>query len=86
MRLYFIFVASIDSVINFRVRLEDVYCGNNEVIFSQVYQETSVKREVSAVNSGDSSMKKLGGPLRGQGKKLGGRHKCLSCMVIFRWK
>ena len=32
MRLVFIFVASIDSVINFRVRLEDVYCGSNEVI------------------------------------------------------
>jgi len=43
MHLYFIFVASIDSVVNFRVRSEDVYCGNNEVIFSQVYPETSVK-------------------------------------------
>jgi len=29
MRLFFIFVASIDSVINFRVRLEDVYYGSN---------------------------------------------------------
>jgi len=34
MRLFFIFVASIDSVINFRVRLEDVYCGSN--IFSSI--------------------------------------------------
>jgi len=36
MRLFFNFVASIDSVIDFRVRLEDVYCGSNEVIFFQV--------------------------------------------------
>jgi len=30
------FFASPDSVINFRVRLEDVHCGSNEVIFSEV--------------------------------------------------
>jgi len=36
MRLFFIFFASIDSVINFRAVLEDVHCGSNEVIFSQV--------------------------------------------------
>jgi len=35
MRLFFIFVASIDSVINFRATLEE-HCGSNEVIFSQV--------------------------------------------------
>jgi len=35
MRLFFIFVTSIDSVINFRVTLEEVHCGSNEVIFSQ---------------------------------------------------
>jgi len=35
MRLFFISVASLDSVINFRVRLQDVHCGS-EVIFSQV--------------------------------------------------
>jgi len=29
MRLVFIFVASVDSVVNFRVRLEDAHCGNN---------------------------------------------------------
>ena len=71
MRLWFIFVASIDSVVNFRVRLEDVYCGNNEVIFSQVYQEMSVKREVSEVNSGDSRMKKLGGLFGAKEKSKG---------------
>jgi len=32
MRLFFIFVASIDSVIN----LEEVHCGSNEIIFSHV--------------------------------------------------
>jgi len=36
MRLFFIFVTSIDSVNDFRVRLEDVHCGSEEVIFSQV--------------------------------------------------
>jgi len=35
MRLFFIFVASIDSVV-FRVRLEDVHCGSIEVVFCQV--------------------------------------------------
>jgi len=35
MRLYFIIVASVDSVINFRIALE-VHCVSNEVIFSQV--------------------------------------------------
>jgi len=29
---------AIESVINFRVRLEDVHCESNEVIFSQVWQ------------------------------------------------
>ena len=34
--------------------------------------------------SGDSRMKKVGGgALRGQGKRRGGQHKYLSCMVIF---
>jgi len=36
MRLVFIFVASIDSVVNFRVRLEDVHCGSIEVTYCQV--------------------------------------------------
>jgi len=36
MHLFLIFLASIDSVINFRVGLEDVYCGSTEVIFFQV--------------------------------------------------
>jgi len=35
MRLFLIFVASTDSVINFRATLE-VHCESNEVIFSQV--------------------------------------------------
>jgi len=35
MRLFFIFAASIDSVINFRATSE-VHCGNSEVIFGQV--------------------------------------------------
>jgi len=35
MRLFFIFVSSVDSVINFRITLE-VHCVSNEVIFSQV--------------------------------------------------
>jgi len=38
MRLFFIVFASIDSVTNFRARLEDVHCGSNEVIFSQIWQ------------------------------------------------
>jgi len=33
MRVFFNFVASIDYIINLRVRLEDVHCGSNEVIF-----------------------------------------------------
>jgi len=37
MRLFFIFVASIHSVIDFRATLE-VHCGSNEVTFSQVQQ------------------------------------------------
>jgi len=36
MRLFFIFFTSIDPVINFQISLEDVHCGSNEVIFSQV--------------------------------------------------
>jgi len=36
--LIFFFVASIDSVINFRVRLEDVHCESNKVIFFQGQQ------------------------------------------------
>jgi len=36
MRLLFMFVASIDSVINFRVRLKDVDCGSNKITVSQV--------------------------------------------------
>jgi len=35
------------------------------------------------VISGDSRIKKIGGPLWGQGKSSG-QHKCLSRMVIFR--
>ena len=35
--------------------------------------------------SGDSRMEEVGA-LRGQGKKVGGQHKCLSCMVIFHSK
>jgi len=35
---FLIFFASLDPVVNFRVRLQDVNCGNNEVIFSQVQQ------------------------------------------------
>jgi len=38
MRLVFIFVASIGSVVNFRVRLEDVHCGSIEVIYCQAQQ------------------------------------------------
>jgi len=38
MCLFFIFVANIDFVTNFRVQLEDVHCASNEVIFSQVQQ------------------------------------------------
>jgi len=30
MRLFFMFVASIDSVIYFRVTSEDVHCGSNK--------------------------------------------------------
>jgi len=33
MRLFFVFVASIDFVINLMVILEDVHCGSNENIF-----------------------------------------------------
>jgi len=51
MRLFFVFVASLDFVINFRVSLKDVHCGSNEVIFSLQYYSSltkiSVKREVS---------------------------------------
>jgi len=36
MRLFFISVASIDSVIKFRVKLADVHYGSNEVIFRRV--------------------------------------------------
>jgi len=36
MRLFFIFVASIGSVINFRIRLADVNYGSNEVMFGRV--------------------------------------------------
>jgi len=35
--------------------------------------------------SGDSRMKKLGGGTAGP-RKVGGQHKCLSCMAIFRCK
>jgi len=38
MRFFLSFFASLDPVVNFRVRLQDVNCGNNEVIFSQVQQ------------------------------------------------
>jgi len=44
MRLFFILVASVDSVLNFRVRLEDVHCGSNEVIFSQVQKWVSKEK------------------------------------------
>jgi len=49
MHLFFIFVASIDSVINFRVRLEDVYCGSNETIFFRysIWTINECQREVS---------------------------------------
>jgi len=33
-----IFVSSIDSAVNFRVKLEDVHCGSIEVIYCQVQQ------------------------------------------------
>jgi len=36
MHLVFIFVASIDSAVNFRVRLEGVLCGSIEVIYCRV--------------------------------------------------
>jgi len=44
---------AIESVINFRVRLKDVHCENNEVIFSPsiaTKQTMSVKREASEEN------------------------------------
>jgi len=33
--------------------------------------------------SGDSRIKKVGGATAGPRQKVGGQHKCLSCMVIF---
>jgi len=34
--------------------------------------------------SGDYRIKKVGGCTVGPGKEVGGQHKCLSCIVIFR--
>jgi len=36
------------------------------------------------IASGDSRIKKVGGGTAGPRNKVGGQHKCLSCMVIFR--
>jgi len=44
---------------------------------------TRIALGTEVIPSGDSRMKKLGGPLRGQGNIRGGQHKYLRCMVIF---